>query len=255
MKKYLEHIDLKDNWLHGRLHNITNDIESNFYKFFKILNAYINNILDYASRIYISIYPCKAIELLNEHEIELGIPDSVIFRNTSNATNNYFTYTYPIIFGNTIGENDTSNATRQNDIIVKKYLMQDNSILGFKRIASQYNHSISIEETQEVVQVGNTRDGVSSNGDKLQCCKFPYGFPIFFGNEDDKGKYNFTQINSSGDNVKSTVTITVYGNPSSIILSKLRAIYNYMRIIGIDLKVIGDTGANIYNPANYKICK
>jgi hypothetical protein len=204
---------------------------------------------------YISIYPCRGIELLKEHEIELGIPDSVIFRNTTSSTSNYFTYTFPILFGNTTGGEDTSNATRQNDIIVKKYLMQDNSVLGFKRIASQYNHSISIEEIQEIVHVGNTRDGISSNGDKLQCCKFPYGFPIFFGNEDDEGKYTFTQINIEGKNVKSIVKITIFGNPTTVVLSKLRAIYNYMRPIGIDLKVVGNTGANIYDPDTYKICK
>jgi hypothetical protein len=207
------------------------------------------------NRIYISIYPCRNIELLKEHEIELGIPDSVIFRNTTSSTTNYFTYTYPIIFGNTSGGTDVSNTTRQNDIIVKKYLMQDNSVLGFKRIASQYNHSISIEETQEIVKVGNTRDGISSNGDKLQCCKFPYGFPIFFGDEDDTGKYSFTQINNNGNNVKSIVTITVYGNPTTLILNKLRAIYNYMRPIGVQLIIVCKTSGNIYDPDVYKICK
>jgi len=218
--KLLEHIDLTQYWLSGRFNSLITCKDSNIYKFLQVINNTLNNVIDKINNIYLSIYPCLGVKLLKEHELELAIPDSIfnvdrdIYR---------FTYKFPIPFR----DGDTTSGynpikIRQIDVFVKKYLMQDNSEIGFKRIAGCYGHSLKFE--------------IESKDRHLT---FPYIFPICF------------QCAKSGNTVK----ITIYGNPSIILVQKLRFIFNYIKRIDMKLTIVKSEDDNIYNPKDYCPCK
>jgi len=154
--------NVRDYFLVGRINRKIHNSESNLYKFFTAPNALFKEVQTAINSYYAGLYPCLSNSLIVEHERELGIPDNIF-----NSKNDHyeFTYKFPIIFGNSPIDSDES---RLNDVIVKKYLMTDNSWNGFKRIAGQYGYSLS-------------RD---VNFSELTC-GFTYNFPILFC-EDDK---------------------------------------------------------------------
>jgi len=237
-------IDLKYNWLRGRLHRFGQNLNA----LFDILNKQFNNIIELSNGYYLSLYPCKGVFLNKYHEHELGIPDN-IFRNIdSGALSQKFTYNFPIPFGNIGYVNDDNSSIRQNDIIVKKYLMADNSIKGYKRIASQYDLSIEVTETQNKISSGCADSS-------LNCCKFSYCFPIHFGVlvSVPSGVTIYNE-NTNADKIISTTKIIIYGNPSKLNILKLTKIFEFIKPITCSLSVIGSTSPNIYNPDNFKIC-
>ena len=221
MIKLLKQLRLQEYYLKGKLYLTMKCKDSNLYKFFEVVNSVFNDTIDRINHLYYSIYPCLGIQLLKEHELELGIPDSIF---NIDKTMFAFTYNFPIPFFDTSifikGYNPIS--IRQKDLFVKKYLMNDNSIEGFKKIAGCYGYSIKIEK--------------ESNKSNIM---FDYEFPICFNCKlEDK-----------------TYKITVYGNPNIIMVKKLYSIYNYIKRIDVKLIIIGDKNNNIYNPKDYCICK
>jgi len=225
--QFLDFIDLKKYWLSGKLNNIISCKTSNLYKLLNFLNNEINNLISYINRLYYSIYPCYPFlggnELLLKHELELGIPDN-LFRQLTQEDIAKFTYTFPLPFyddTNIYESENITNIERQRDIFVKKYLMFDNSQLGFKRIAGCYGYSIKIEYT----------DNIINNS-------FTYTLPLAFG----------------GENIGKITKITVYGNPTLKDRYKLNAIFNYINRIDIKLDIVFSEDDNIYNPKDYCLC-
>jgi len=68
-------INLKDYWLHGRLNYLKDS--PNISKLLNLLTSKLNDIIYKMNRVYPSIYPCLGVELLQQHAIELGIPDKI----------------------------------------------------------------------------------------------------------------------------------------------------------------------------------
>jgi len=195
--KILSHIDLKNYWFKGKLHNPLQCKTSNFFKLFNLLNNKINSFIDLTNRYYDSLYPCLGEELIKEHEQELGIPDN-IFNNVINTIG--FTYAFPIPFINDSELKEYGSIEdRRKDIIVKKYLMQDNSELGFKRIGAIYGYPLKFETETTPINIGftytfpinfiennivvkNVGECEDDNEDELEPiqenCNFPYAYPI-----------------------------------------------------------------------------
>jgi hypothetical protein len=219
MRKFLKYFKLQDYFL-NTFQTILSCSNSNLNKFFNILNSEFQSLIDYINRIYLSLYPCEGLELNKLHEIELGIPDNN-FKFDNEAQLYQFTYTFPIPFGDGSTNKKVTPKDRQNDIIIKKCLMNDNSEIGYKRIASIYCLSIEIEFIK-----GNPNNA------------FTYTFPIPFG---DFKAYD-------------EVRIKVYGNPSQLILKKLTAIYNYIKRVDVVISIEDMKQDNIYNPLDYKTC-
>jgi hypothetical protein len=218
--KLLEHIDLKHYWLSGRFNSLVSCKDSNVYKFLQVINNVLNNIIDKINNVYLSIYPCSGIRLLKEHELELAIPDD-IFNVDRNIYG--FTYKFPIPFRDDTTTNEYNPIKiRQIDVFVKKYLMQDNSEMGFKRIAGCYNYTLKFE--------------MENNERNLT---FPYIFPICF------------QCSKNTNVIK----ITIYGNPNIVLVQKLSFIFNYIKRIDMKLIIIKSEDDNIYNPKDYCPCK
>jgi hypothetical protein len=165
--------------------------------------------------------------------IELGLPDR-IFRDSSNFYN--FPYTFPIPFFNgSTNHINTDWDTLRKDIIIKKYLMQDNSILGFKKVASIYGVCIDIEEYQEVVVTGFEDLGKASNGANLSYIRFPYKFPLCFCKGVGGGfASRIKQINPNKRFVNSFVKIKIY-KTDDITYLKLKEIFKWMKPITTNL--------------------
>jgi hypothetical protein len=217
--KLLEHIDLSQYWLTGRFNSLITCKNSNIYKFLQVINNVLNNIIDKINNIYLSIYPCLGVKLLKEHELELAIPDT-IFNIDKDIYK--FTYKFPIPFRDFNTSEYNPIKIRQIDVFVKKYLMQDNSEMGFKKIAACYGYSLKFE--------------IENNERNLT---FPYIFPICF------------QCAKSINGTK----ITIYGNPSIILVKKLFFIFNYIKRIDTKITLFKSEDNNIYNPKDYCPCK
>lgn len=155
--------NVRDYFLIGRINRKIHNSESNLYKFFIAPNALFSQVQRAINFYYVGLFPCLSNVSIELHEKELGIPDNIF----NNKDDNYeFTYEFPIIFGDSPIDSEES---RSNDVIVKKYLMNDNSWYGFKRIAGQYGYSLSRE--MGIIELS---------------CGFNYNFPILFCEDDKK---------------------------------------------------------------------
>jgi hypothetical protein len=134
--------------------------------------------------------------------------------------------------------------------------MNDNSINGYKRISALYGHAITIDEVQDNISVGSPRGGNASNGIKMSCCRFPYGFPLLFGDRSTGSTIDsYVNVNATGTTITSNTTITIHGNPTDDIFNKLKAIFRFIKRVGIDLEIVRVNDTNVYDIDPYIICK
>ena len=218
-------IDIRPYFLTGRINNQMCNIKSNLFRFFTPINQHFNILITKINNTLPSVFPCKGTLLNDEHERELGIPDSV-FRNYLVHVAG-FPYTFPIVFGSDY--NIDLDKERTNDIIVKKYLMADNSINGFIKIAGEYDMSI--------------RFMIQPMGAVTGAFTFPYTFPISFG-------VDATGECATGVSTNCETLIEVWGG-SNLQLIKLEAIYNLIKPLGMHLKVRRGGGVRPYTPTKF----
>lgn len=253
--------NVRDYFLIGRINRNLYNSESNLYKFFTAPNALFRELQTAINAYYRGLYPCLSNSLIAQHEKELGIPDNIF----NNKNDNYeFTYEFPIIFGDSPIDSEQS---RVNDVIVKKYLMNDNSWSGFKKIAGQYGYSLSREITISELSCGfaytfpilfceDEQNVVFSGGcvDNVNNTQFDYEFPITFVDDNDLIGENCieTPYGKEGKPYAINTTIYVHGIGDNVNeFYKLKKIFELIAPMGTNINIEISDDAHPYTPKKF----
>lgn len=103
----------------GRLYNKAYEKNTNFYNFVKWLNLSYCFIINLLNKYLKGLFICKGSFLIDKHIEDLALPNEVF--------------------------SSTSLEEKRVDIYVYKYLMRDNRLSNFKKIASMYGINAEFE--------------------------------------------------------------------------------------------------------------
>ena len=176
----------------GKIFAKRRDTSSNLYKFFDGVSKEQGRIIDTLNGLFDGLFPKTSTDLLEYHELDLGIPDDIF-------------------------SGQGSIEDRQRDVIVKKYMMRGNRLQDFYDIANIYGVTVTIKTGLQVavfpllfpIVFSADADAerntlyitISTDADFI----FPLPFPIQFASES-----NVDKVKKIYNHIKPATTRIVY---------------------------------------------